>query len=465
MALIKSISGFRGTIGSIPGENLTPKDVVAFASGYAQFIKEANNGKCTVALGRDGRISGQMLQDLVKSTLIACGIDVHLLDYTTTPCIEMYILNNANVHGGIILTASHNPKEWNALKMFNAKGEFVNDVEGKRILQLADDVNISFSSIDDLGLVKNIQNANDKHIESILQYPLVNAKAISNANYKVVVDCINSTAAIALPPLFSALGINNVVLINGEITGDFAHNPEPLNHNIVDLCEAVKKENANIGIAVDPDVDRLALVDENGEPIGEEYTLVAIADYILQHKKGAAVSNLSSSRALSDVCTKHGVNYVAAAVGEVNVVNAMKNNKAVIGGEGNGGIIVPDLHYGRDALIGIALILSYMASSNESLSSIRKELSHYEMVKDKISLEKGMDVDAILKDLQNKFSGDTSVKINTVDGVKLDFTNGWVHCRKSNTEPIIRLYAEAKSANEANALVNSVKDKMGIELV
>lgn len=465
MALIKSISGFRGTIGNIPGENLTPKDVVAFASGYAQFIKENNSTKCTVALGRDGRMSGELLQDLVKSTLLACGVDVHLLDYTTTPTIEMYILNNKNVDGGIILTASHNPKEWNALKMFNAKGEFVNDVEGKRILELADDANISYSEIDSLGSVKSIDNAVESHITSIVNYPLVDADTVKNANYKVVVDCINSTAAISLPPLLAALGVDKVVLINEKITGDFAHNPEPLNHNIIDLCAKVKSEKANIGIAVDPDVDRLALVDENGIPIGEEYTLVSIADYILQHKKGAAVSNLSSSRALSDVCTKHSVNYVAAAVGEVNVVTAMKNNKAVIGGEGNGGIIVPDLHYGRDALIGVALILSYMAKSRQSLSEIRNTFSHYEMIKDKISLEKGMDVDAILHNLQSKYADNSKVTINTTDGVKLDFENGWVHCRKSNTEPIIRLYAEAKSVSEAKTLVNGVKDSMGIQYV
>lgn len=463
MALIKSISGFRGTIGAEAGNNLTPKDAVAFATGYAEFIKQQSKGKKpVVALGRDGRISGEMLQNIVKGTLCACGVDVHLLDYTTTPTIEMYVLENDHVNGGIILTASHNPREWNALKLLNFKGEFVNAEEGAQILALADDPNLLYSDIDGIGSVAVIENTVERHCESILAHELVDAKTIAPKKYKIVVDCINSTAAMSIPVLLQQLGVENVLLINGEITGEFAHNPEPLNHNIVDLCETVKTEKAQLGIAVDPDVDRLSLVDENGNPIGEEYTLVAIADYILQHKKGSAVSNLSSSRALSDVCKKHGVDYHASAVGEVNVVNTMKANSAVIGGEGNGGIIVPDLHYGRDALIGIALILSYMASANKTLSSIRAEQTHYEMIKDKISLKPEMDVDGILKNLQSAFSHNSEVKLNTIDGLKLDFKNGWVHCRKSNTEPIIRLYAEAGTQAEANVLVNEVKAKMAL---
>jgi phosphomannomutase len=463
MALIKSISGFRGTIGAEAGNNLTPKDAVAFATGYAEFIKQQSKAeKPIVALGRDGRLSGEMLQSIVQGTLCACGIDVHLLDYTTTPTIEMYVLNNENVDGGIILTASHNPKEWNALKLLNHKGEFVNAEEGSLILKLADEPSLLYTEIDGIGSVKEVKNTIDSHCESILAHELVDAKSIASKNFKVVIDCINSTAAMSLPVLLKQLGVNNVVLINGEMTGEFAHNPEPLNHNIVDLCDRVKTEKAQLGIAVDPDVDRLSLVDENGNPIGEEYTLVSIADYMLQHKKGAAVSNLSSSRALSDVCKKHGVEYYAAAVGEVNVVTAMKANHALIGGEGNGGIIIPDLHYGRDALIGIALILSYMATANKPLSQIRAEQTHYEMIKDKISLQPNMDVDALLKNLEVAFSNNENVQLNTIDGLKLDFANGWVHCRKSNTEPIIRLYAEAATQAEANILVEKVKAEMAL---
>lgn len=466
MSLIKSISGFRGTIGAESGNNLTPKDVVAFATGYATFIKSQNEGiKPTIALGRDGRISGEMLQSIVQGTLCACGVNVHLLDYTTTPTIEMYVLENEHVHGGVILTASHNPREWNALKLLNGKGEFVNAEEGKIILELADDKTLKYSLIDGIGKVEKIENSIESHCQHILNYDLVNADDISKRNYKVVVDCINSTAAMSLPVLLKSLGVNNVVLINEEINGEFAHNPEPLNHNIVDLCDKVKAEKAHLGIAVDPDVDRLSLVDENGNPIGEEYTLVAIADYVLQHRKGAAVSNLSSSRALRDVCNKHGVAYHAAAVGEVNVVTTMKQNNAVIGGEGNGGIIIPDLHCGRDALIGIALILSYMAESGKTLSTIRKEQVHYEMIKDKIALEQGMDVDGLLADLHTSFVNVPDVQLNTIDGLKLDFANGWVHCRKSNTEPIIRLYAEAATVQEASALVDIVKAKMNLEQV
>lgn len=463
MALIKSISGFRGTIGAEAGNNLTPKDAVAFATGYAAFIKQQSKAsKPIVALGRDGRISGEMLQDIVKGTLCACGIDVHLLDYTTTPTIEMYVLDNQEVDGGIILTASHNPREWNALKLLNHKGEFVNAEEGALILKLADDPNLLYTEIDGIGSVKEMPNTIDAHCKRIVNHALVDAKAIATKQYKVVVDCINSTAAMSMPVLLKQLGIDNVILINGEITGEFAHNPEPLNHNIVDLCDRVKAEGAQLGIAVDPDVDRLSLVDENGNPIGEEYTLVSIADYMLQHNKGSAVSNLSSSRALSDVCKKHGVEYHAAAVGEVNVVTAMKANNAIIGGEGNGGIIVPDLHYGRDALIGVALILSYMARANKTLSVIRSEQKHYEMIKDKISLQPNMDVDLLLKELHASFANDTSVRLNTTDGLKLDFDKGWVHCRKSNTEPIIRLYAEAATQAEANNLVDKVKAKMAL---
>jgi phosphomannomutase len=461
MALIKSISGFRGTIGAEAGNNLTPKDAVAFATGYAEFIKQQLEAKKpVVALGRDGRLSGEMLQNIVQGTLCACGIDVHLLDYTTTPTIEMYVLDNKDVDGGVILTASHNPREWNALKLLNKDGEFVNAEQGALILKLADDPSLLYTEIDGIGSVKEVKNTIDAHCNSILAHDLVEAQSIGAKKYKVVVDCINSTAAMSIPVLLKALGVDDVVLINEEISGEFAHNPEPLNHNIVDLCNRVKAENAQLGIAVDPDVDRLSLVDEKGNPIGEEYTLVSIADYMLQHKKGSAVSNLSSSRALSDVCKKHGVAYHAAAVGEVNVVTAMKATNALIGGEGNGGIIIPDLHYGRDALIGIALILSYMATSGKTLSQIRAEQAHYEMIKDKISLQPSMDVDALLKDLYSSFANKADVELNTTDGLKLDFENGWVHCRKSNTEPIIRLYAEAATKAEANSLVDKVKAEM-----
>ena len=463
MSLIKSISGFRGTIGGKPTENLTPKDIVAFASGYAQFIKETYpNQKAVIAVGRDGRMSGEMVQNLVSSTLVACGVEVRLIDYTTTPTLEMYVLQNAEVNGGVILTASHNPKEWNALKLLNKDGEFVSADQGARILELADSDDLEYVSVDELGKVVQVNNALSDHIQAITDLSYIDTDLIASKNFKVVLDAINSTASIAMPAMLAKLGVTEVVVINDDCSGEFAHNPEPLNHNIVDLCEAVKANGAHLGVAVDPDVDRLSLIDENGNAIGEEYTLVAIADYLLEIMPGATVSNLSSSRALRDITQKHGQQYFASAVGEVNVVNAMKANKAVVGGEGNGGVILPDLHYGRDAMVGVALILAYMAKSERTLSDLRASYTDYSMIKDKMELSADMDVDAILAGIKSEFEANPNVQVNDIDGVKLDFDNGWVHCRKSNTEPIIRLYAEAASEAEAKTLVNNIRESITV---
>ncbi|MDC8004613.1 phosphoglucosamine mutase [Aureisphaera galaxeae] len=450
MTLIKSISGIRGTIGGPQKENLTPIDAVTYAAAYGTWVKEQRNkDNYRVVVGRDARISGEMIQQLVMNTLIGLGIDVIDLGLSTTPTVEVAVdLEHAD--GGIILTASHNPKQWNALKLLNNKGEFLNAAAGQRVLDIAEAGQISFAEVDALGKVSRNDAYFDLHIEEILNLDLVNVEAIKKAGFKVVVDGVNSTGGIAVPLLLEALGVQPVKLYCTP-NGEFPHNPEPLKEHLTDLMEMVIKERADFGIVVDPDVDRLAFVDEKGEMFGEEYTLVAVADYVLRHTPGDTVSNMSSSRALRDVTQKHGRNYTASAVGEVNVVQQMKDTNAVIGGEGNGGIIYPELHYGRDSLVGIALFLSHLADERTSVSAMRAGYPSYYMSKKKIELTPDLDVDALLKAMEEAYA---SEEIKTIDGVKIDFAENWVHLRKSNTEPIIRIYTEAKSQEAADALAD-----------
>ena len=452
MTLIKSISGIRGTIGGFQGENLTPIDAVKYAAAYGSWVKqqrEKNN--YTVVVGRDARISGNMMQQLVMNTLIGLGIHVVDLDLSTTPTVEIAVMLE-HADGGIILTASHNPKQWNALKLLNHKGEFLDANEGQKILDIADNENINFSEVDDLGKITSNQAYIDLHIDEILDLPLVDVEAIKKAKFKVVVDGVNSTGGIAVPALLEALGVEPVKLYC-DPTGEFPHNPEPLKEHLGDLMNKVVDERADFGIVVDPDVDRLAFVDENGGMFGEEYTLVAVADYVLQHTPGNTVSNMSSSRALRDITEKRNGKYTASAVGEVNVVVKMKETNAVIGGEGNGGIIYPELHYGRDSLVGIALFLSYLADLRISVSALRKTYTSYFMSKKKIQLTPQLDVDKLLKAMELKYADE---EINNIDGVKIDFEDNWVHLRKSNTEPIIRIYTEAKSQEEADHLADKI---------
>ena len=452
MTLIKSISGIRGTIGGFQGENLTPIDAVKYAAAYGSWVKqqrEKNNYK--VVVGRDARISGNMMQQLVMNTLIGLGIHVVDLDLSTTPTVEIAVMLE-HADGGIILTASHNPKQWNALKLLNHKGEFLDAKEGQKILDIAENENINFSEVDDLGKITSNQAYIDLHIDEILDLPLVDVEAIKKAKFKVVVDGVNSTGGIAVPALLEALGVEPVKLYC-DPTGEFPHNPEPLKEHLGDLMNKVVDERADFGIVVDPDVDRLAFVDENGGMFGEEYTLVAVADYVLQHTPGNTVSNMSSSRALRDITEKRNGKYTASAVGEVNVVVKMKETNAVIGGEGNGGIIYPELHYGRDSLVGIALFLSYLADLRISVSALRKTYTSYFMSKKKIQLTPQLDVDKLLKAMELKYADE---EINNIDGVKIDFDDNWVHLRKSNTEPIIRIYTEAKSQEEADNLADKI---------
>jgi phosphomannomutase len=452
MTLIKSISGIRGTIGGFQGENLTPIDAVKYAAADGSWVKQQRDkDNYKVIVGRDARISGNMMQQLVMNTLVGLGIHVVDLDLSTTPTVEVAVtLEHAD--GGIILTASHNPKQWNALKLLNHKGEFLDAEEGQKILDIAENGNINFSEVYDLGKITSNQAYIDIHIDEILDLPLVNVEAIKKAKFKVVVDGVNSTGGIAVPALLEALGAEPVKLYC-DPTGEFPHNPEPLKEHLGDLMKMVVDEHADFGIVVDPDVDRLAFVDENGEMFGEEYTLVAVADYVLQNTPGNTVSNMSSSRALRDITEKRNGNYTASAVGEVNVVVKMKETNAVIGGEGNGGVIYPELHYGRDSLVGIALFLSYLAELRTSVSALRKTYTSYFMSKKKIQLTPHLDVDGILKAMEAKYA---SEEINTIDGVKIDFANNWVHLRKSNTEPIIRIYTEAKSQEEADNLADKI---------
>jgi len=452
MTLIKSISGIRGTIGGTVGENLTPIDAVKYAAAYGTWIKQQlNKDSYRVVVGRDARLSGEMIQNLVMQTLVGLGIHVIDLGLSTTPTVEIAVpLEHAD--GGIILTASHNPKEWNALKLLNAKGEFLDAVEGAKILALAESDTMQFADVDDLGKVTKNDAYIDIHIDEVLDLKVVNTAAIAKANFKVVVDGVNSTGGIAIPLLLERLQVEAVKLYC-DPTGHFPHNPEPLKEHLTDLSEAVKKERADFGIVVDPDVDRLAFVDENGEMFGEEYTLVACSDYVLSKTPGNTVSNMSSTRALRDVTEKHGGTYEASAVGEVNVVDLMKKNNAVIGGEGNGGIIYPESHYGRDALVGVALFLSLLAEKKMAVSALRKTYTSYFMSKKKIALTPEIDVDAILVAMAEKYKNE---KLTTIDGVKIDFADNWVHLRKSNTEPIIRVYTEAKSQELADTLADDM---------
>ena len=461
MALIKSISGIRGTIGGKPDDNLTPLDVVKFTAAYGTWLKTQSASKNKkVVIGRDGRISGLMVKNIVTSTLSSLGIEVIDTDFSTTPTVEMAV-KTLNADGGIILTASHNPKEWNALKLLNAAGEFISGAEGELILQIAAAENFDFETVENLGKIITNDSTLQSHIDAILAHKFVDVKAIAAANFSVVVDVVNSTGAIAIPALLEQIGVKNYSIIHKEITGDFAHNPEPLPENLVDLSREVVAQKASLGIAVDPDVDRLCFVCEDGSMFGEEYTLVAVADYMLGLQKGNSVSNMSSTRALKDVTIKHGGEYFASAVGEVNVVNKMKEKNAVIGGEGNGGIIVPDLHYGRDALIGIALFLTHLAKSGKTTLQLRKSYPDYFMSKNKITLDKGVDIKKVFEKIKDKYKNQP---INTDDGLKIEFENDWVHLRTSNTEPIIRIYAESNLATTADnialKLMEDIRENM-----
>lgn len=453
MTLIASVSGIRGTIGGDVHNNLTPVDIVAFAAAYAGWLKTTQVSPCKVVVGRDARISGAMVQQLVQQTLIASGIDVLDVGLSTTPTVEMEVIRQ-KADGGIILTASHNPKEWNALKLLNSKGEFISGEDGKIILDTIENQTFDFVDVDTLGSISFVDDALEAHIDCILNLPTVDVDAIKANRFSVVVDGVNSTGGIAVPLLLEKLGVQ-VTKIHCDPNGYFPHNPEPLKEHLTDLSEAVQQNRAHFGIAVDPDVDRLVFMDETGELFGEEYTLVACADYMLQHTPGAVVSNLSSSRALADLARTHGVEYHASAVGEVHVVEKMKAVNAVIGGEGNGGIILPSLHYGRDALVGIALFLSFLAKESKAVSELKKHYTNYEMHKAKIQLSDDLgDVDALLAFVANHFK---SENVTTIDGVKIDFNESWVHLRKSNTEPIIRLYAEAKTVAEINKQTEKIK--------
>ena len=457
MALIKSISGIRGTIGGKPGDNLTPVDIVKFTAAFGTIIATGKPAT-KIVIGRDGRISGSMVQEMVVNTLIGLGIDVIDLGLSTTPTVELAV-KMEKADGGIILTASHNPKEWNALKLLNEEGEFISAESGAKVLELAAKEDFLFASVDKLGTITKNDTYLQKHVDAILKYPLVNAKAIAKQHFKVVVDAINSTGATYVPALLKALGVTEVVVLNGEVNGKFAHNPEPLPEHLSQLCNEVVQQKAHLGIAVDPDVDRLCFVNEDGTLFGEEYTLVAVADYVLSKRKGNTVSNMSSTKALKEVTLKHGGEYFPSAVGEVNVVKKMKEVNAVIGGEGNGGIIVPDFHYGRDALIGIGLFLSHLADQKKGIKSLRSQYPDYFISKNKIELSNGIDVNAIFEKIKKKYKKNP---INTEDGLKIEFENDWVHLRTSNTEPIIRIYAESdfetKANNIAMQLMRDIKE-------
>ena len=453
MSLIKSISGIRGTIGGKQGEGLSPLDVVKFTSAFAAFLKKiSDKEKLQLVVGRDARISGQMVDSLVVGTLLGMGIDVIETGLSTTPTVEVAVVDK-KADGGIIITASHNPMQWNALKLLNAKGEFINAEEGNEVLLLAETMDINFSTVDKLGKYITDFNTIDTHIQKVVNLPLVDVEAIKKASFKVAVDAVDSTGGIAIPRLLRALGIEDVVEINCDPTGKFSHNPEPLPENLTEISSVVKNNNCNLGIVVDPDVDRLALVCEDGEMFGEEYTLVAVADYVLSNQKGNTVSNMSSTRALRDVTEGYGCSYASSAVGEVNVVEKMKETNAIIGGEGNGGVIYPELHYGRDALVGVALFLTLLAKKGCSVSELRKSYPNYVISKNKIELTPDIDVDNVLKTMAEKYKDQP---VNTIDGVKIEFGNEWVHLRKSNTEPIIRIYSESQSMEKANELAQRI---------
>lgn len=455
MSLIKSISGIRGTIGGKPGEGLSALDIVKFTSAYATFIRSnTTKNSNTIVVGRDARISGPMVEQLVCGTLISMGFDVINIGLASTPTTEIAVVEE-NACGGIILTASHNPRQWNALKLLDEKGEFLSDSQGKEVLSIAEREDFSYADIDNIGTVLNNQTYNLKHIEKVLKLNLVDTEAIKNANFTVAVDAVNSVGGVIIPQLLKALGVKNIVELNCEATGKFAHTPEPLPENLTQISELMRQGGIDVGFVVDPDVDRLAIVMENGEMFVEEYTLVAVADYILSNTPGNTVSNLSSSRALRDVTNSHNCSYSAAAVGEVNVVAKMKETNAIIGGEGNGGVIYPEAHYGRDALVGVALFLSLLAKSGKTVSQLKATYPQYAIAKNKIELTPEIDVDKILVAMKEKYANEN---ITDIDGVKIDFADSWVHLRKSNTEPIIRIYSEAHSMQEADKLADDIKE-------
>lgn len=454
MSLIKSISGIRGTIGGHVGEGLSPVDVVKFTAAYAAFIRKTSTvGTNLIVVGRDARLSGPVVDALVVATLRSMGFDVVNIGLASTPTTEIAVTGN-HACGGIILTASHNPKQWNALKLLNSDGEFLNDAQGKEVLRIAETEEFEFVGVDNLGALYHDDTWTMRHIDSVLKLKLVDREAIAKAGFTVAVDAVNSVGGIAIPALLKALGVKNVIELNCEANGKFAHTPEPIPQNLTQISDLMRESKADVGFVVDPDVDRLAIVMENGEMFVEEYTLVAVADYILRHTPGSTVSNLSSSRALRDVTRAHGCEYNAAAVGEVNVVTKMKETGAIIGGEGNGGVIYPEAHYGRDALVGVALFLSLLAHSGKKVSELKKEYPAYAIAKNKIELTPDIDVDAILAAVKEHFSNET---VTDIDGVKIDFEDSWVHLRKSNTEPIIRIYSEAHTMEEADRLAEEIK--------
>lgn len=457
MTLIKSISGIRGTIGGPVGEGLTPLDVVRFTAAYATQIKSTKQtGSNKIVVGRDARISGEMVNQLVIGTLLGMGFDVVNIGLATTPTTELAVVME-EAAGGIILTASHNPKQWNALKLLNERGEFLNAAEGENILEIAANENFIFAPVEELGKLRDDFSFTQKHIESVLALGLVDVEAIKAADFSVAIDCVNSVGGTAIPALLEALGVKNIEKLYCEPNGQFPHNPEPLPEHLTEISDLMKLGKADVGFVVDPDVDRLAIICEDGSMFGEEYTLVSIADYVLQHNPGNTVSNLSSTRALRDVTAKYGCKYTAAAVGEVNVVAAMKSTGAVIGGEGNGGIIYPASHYGRDALVGIALFLTYLAKSRMSVSALRKTYPDYFISKNKIQLTPAIDVDEILSSIKKSYQ---HYDVNDIDGVKIDFPTGWVHLRKSNTEPIIRIYSESATTDQADAFAQAIMDEV-----
>jgi len=457
MALIKSISGIRGTIGGAPDQGLTPIDIVKYTAAFGVLVQQKSAENKKIVIGRDGRISGEMVKNLVASTLQAMGFEVIDLGLSTTPTVEVAV-TMAGAAGGIILTASHNPKEWNALKLLNEKGEFISAEEGQQLLTIAQEDKYTFAEIGQLGTITEDDSYMQKHIEAILAHPLVDKEAIAAADFNIVLDAINSTGAIFVPALLEALGVQKIKVLNEEVNGQFAHNPEPLPEHLRELCSYVEKNNASMGIAVDPDVDRLCFVCEDGSLFGEEYTLVAIADYILQHKKGNTVSNMSSTRALRDITEKHGGTYYPSAVGEVNVVTKMKAVDAVIGGEGNGGIIDPQSHYGRDALIGIALFLTHLAKFGKSIKTLRNTYPNYYISKNKIELSPEINVKELFASIQDRYK---KQPINTEDGLKIEFDMDWVHLRTSNTEPIIRIYSESNSKTTAENIAKRIMSDIG----
>ncbi|MCK5823335.1 MAG: phosphoglucosamine mutase [Bacteroidales bacterium] len=459
MTLIKSISGIRGTIGGEIGKGLTPFDIMKYSVAFGIWVKQhSENKKIKIVVGSDARISGEMVNNIVTGTLISIGIDVINIGLATTPTTELAV-TKTNADGGIILTASHNPKNWNALKLLNNKGEFLTDVDGKRVLKIAENNVFDFVQVDDLGKIQNESSFDDYHINEILRLPLVDVEIIKNANFKIAFDGINSVGGIIIPKLLKALGVKEVIKINCEPTGDFAHAPEPIPENLTRISKVIRENNVDLGFVVDPDVDRLAIINNDGTMFGEEYTIVAVADYVISNTKGNTVSNMSSSRALRDIANKHGVKYSSSAVGEVNVVDVMKKTNAIIGGEGNGGVIYPELHSGRDALVGIALFLTHLAKSKKKCSELRSSYPAYYISKNKIQLNKNINVDEILTKIESVYSK-KKADINTIDGVKIDFDKEWIHLRKSNTEPIIRIYSESITREKADLLAQEVIDEI-----